>query len=99
MVRGTTVQFIYTLDFDVSAVKDARITVSQNNKPIIDKELCNCKMEGMQIVADLTQEETLKLSVGKAEVQLKVLFHDAKVAATAIDYIDVKPILNKEVLS
>lgn len=100
MQRATTPTHIFTLPFDVSLLKEARVIYQQNGNTVLKKEETDCEMSGNEIRVTLTQEETLKFEASKiALIQLRVLLVDGTVSASQIMSDLVTDCLDCEVLS
>ena len=94
MIRGTTPRLEFTLPFETGNLDAAWVTIAQNKKEIINKELAACKCEGCKLSVDLTQEDTLKLDCScKAELQVRVKTRDGEALASEIIRVDVDRIL------
>ena len=103
MRRGITSTIIFKLPETVSVtdLADARITVGQRNKALVNHPLADMEMDATQnsLKLRLTQEDTLCLDTDiPAEVQLKVKFIGGTVLATPIYRTSVRDILNEEVI-
>jgi hypothetical protein len=103
MRRGITSTIIFTLpeNVSVSDFADARITIGQRDKALVDHPLADMEVNSTQntLKLQLTQEETLRLDTEiPAEVQLKVKFIGGTVLATPIYRTSVRSILNEEVI-
>jgi hypothetical protein len=100
MIRGTTPTHIFTLPFDTSILKDVRITYAQSNKPIFEKNIEDCTLNGNELSVKLTQEDTLYLDHRRlVEIQLKVITQDGTVMASHVKRKDIGEVLNEEVLT
>lgn len=103
MRRGITSTVIFTLPetVSVSDLADARISIGQRNKVLIDHPLADMDVDAAEntLKLQLTQEETLRLDTETpAEVQLKVKFIGGTVLATPVYRTSVRSILNEEVI-
>lgn len=100
MIRGTTPTHIFTLPFDTEILKDVRITYAQSNKPIIEKSIGDCTLNGNELSVKLTQEDTLLLDHRRiVEIQLKVITKDRTVLASYVMRKNIGEALNEEVLT
>lgn len=106
MIRGTTPTHKFELPFEVSILKDLRISYMQNtygqndNRLLIDKKMTDCTLDGNTVLVKLTQEETLKLKHGmEVKIQIKVLTTEGDVLASTVYKKTVKEVLNEEVLT
>ena len=83
MIRGTTPLHIFRLPFSTENIEKLRVIYSQNNKPVVRKELRDCTLEGNTIKLKLTQEDTLELdSKFPVEIQVRVLMTGGDVLAS-----------------
>lgn len=74
MRRGATPTHTFTLPFSTDEVSKVRVVYSQDNRPIVVKEMEDCAFEGNDVVVELTQEDTLKFDSSKfVDIQLRVL--------------------------
>ncbi len=90
MIRGTTPDYILTVDADLSD-KTVYVTISQGRTRLTltgDELSIATDAEGSTIAIRLTQEQTLGLAVGRAEVQVKFIGADGVTQAT-----DIQPML------
>ena len=95
--RGTTptIQFTTTLtENDVSAVY---VTIRQGDH-VIEKDNNSIVWLESKIVISLTQEETLGLHTGLADVQIRVKLANSQATATQILAIQVNDILKEGVI-
>lgn len=103
MIRGTTPSLKISLDYKRTDLAVVWITISQDGRPIINKDLDD---EGVEIVdvtteagthaeitLTLTQADTLALTSGQAELQVRALMVDDTAAASNIVRLSVKRIL------
>lgn len=103
MRKGITSTIIFTLpsEISVSELVEARITVQQRNTVCANHSLSELEMdvENNALKLQLSQEEALRLTADrKAEVQLKIKVRGGAVLATDIHRVDVRDILNEEVI-
>lgn len=99
MQRATTPTHIITLPFDVSLIKEVRVTYQQDGSTVLKKDETECEMSGKEIRVTLTQEETMKFEASKtAFIQLRVLMADGTVTASQIMSDLVTDCLDCEVL-
>lgn len=99
MIRGTTPKLEFALPFDVSQIAEAYITFVQNNAIVLDKALKDCQAEGNTLTLHFTQEETLKLSAGKAvEIQVRVKTNFDEALASNIIRVNTERILRDGVI-
>lgn len=99
MIRGTTPKLEFALPFDVDQIAESYITFVQNNSIVLDKALSDCQAEGNTLTVKLTQEETLKLSSGKAiEIQIRVRTKFDEALASNIIRVNTERILRDGVI-
>jgi len=109
MRRGTTPSLTINLDYKRADIAAAWVSIAQNGTLLIDKTL---ESEGVTIedVTDgtgthavitmtLTQSDTLQLSQGSAELQVRALMVDDTAAASNIAKLTVKRILKDGVIT
>ena len=88
MIQGTTPTLQFNLSFNTSVLKAAEVIVQyvDNNKEItIIRTLDECEVGEKSIMAQLTQEETLKIPApSTVYVQLRVLTNNDVAMATVI---------------
>ena len=87
IVRGTTPTLTFTLPFDAANIAKAYITIAQNGKIVIDKEVgdTGCTYSDKTINYHLTQEETLKLAdCREVEMQIRLRTTNGEVLASQI---------------
>ena len=103
MVRGTTPEYVLSVSGADLTNSTIYVTIAQGNHSLT--------LEGDRLGVDyiestgvstiafrLTQEETLALKSGKAQVQAKFADADGYVSATNIGDIPVLPVLNEDVI-
>ena len=99
MQQGTTPTHYFTLPFDTSEVKSARIVYSQNEKVILKKELSECQCNANTISCKLTQEETFLFVYPKSvQIQLRLLTSGGDAINSNIETVCCDQCLDKEVL-
>ena len=97
--RGSTPTHIFEIPFDTEIVKEVRITYSQNDIDILNKETEDCTITGNEIITELTQEETFLFDDNyPVQIQIKVLDVNDKIHPSDIITKSVKKCLNDEVL-
>lgn len=83
MYRGTTPTLKFILPFDAGLLKEAWITLGQDNEEIVNKTLSDCTTDGTTLSVLLTQSDTLALSHEyRTYVQLRVLLTDGTALAS-----------------
>lgn len=102
MYRSTTPTIILNVkneDFDMSLIDVCHVGIKSESgtvkqiyeNPIID-------VENKRIVITLSQEDTLRFYVGKVKIQVKAKLKNGSVISSKILKIDIKEILEEEVL-
>lgn len=94
MIRGTTPTLKFELPFEADTIDEGYITIAQKGRPNFDIPISRCSADGNILVLELTQEETLRLSSTKAELQLRVKI-DESVLASEIIFFSVGAILKE----
>lgn len=101
MIRGTTPDYILTIDgYDLSD-KTVFVTISQNGQKLTktNSELSIAADEsGSTIAFVLSQRDTLRLKVGSAEVQVRFIDADGTAWATEIATLTVSKVLLERVI-
>lgn len=98
MMKGTTPTHIFTLPFDTSIVKCARVIYKQYAKEVLRKDTEAFKKDGSKLSVDLSQEETFLFSSADVTYQLRVKTIHGKVLNTKPKKISVEDCLDCEVL-
>ncbi len=96
MRRGTTPTLKFHLPFDVSRIRDCEVYLAQNDELLVEKDMSDCVLEGDTLTTVLTQAETLRFDSedsAKIEMQIRFVFTDGSVDATAIVKEKAKKIL------
>ena len=100
MRRLTTPEHKFTLQIDPSVIDKIRITYAQNNVIVLTKEGNDVSIDDNIAKVKLTQEETKKFTAGKeAEIQVRVLTLGNDALASDIIKVDVKKVLDDEVMA
>ena len=100
MIRGTTPDYILTVDADLTG-QTVYVTISQLRTKLTltgDDLSIATDASGSTIAIRLTQQQTLGLAVGKAEVQVKFIAEDGTTRATDIQPITVDRALLERVV-
>ena len=99
MIRGTTPDYILTVNADLTGTtvyvtfKQLRMSVDIKDPPVTVSE-------GTSTIAiRLTQEQTLSLSEGRADIQVKYIASDGTVRATDIQPVTVSRALLERVVT
>ena len=99
MRRLTTPEHKFTLQVDPSVINKVRITYAQNNVVVLTKEGNDVSLDGNIARVKLTQEETKKFTADKeVEIQVRVLTLGGDALASDIIKVDVKKVLDDEVM-
>ncbi len=101
MIRGTTPTLEFTLPFDTSSIEEMYITMSQNDKVVLEKAMADCSCSGKAITLNLTQEDTLKLEQkpdAQAEIQIRIRTKEGEALASDIIRVYVGRILKEGVI-
>ena len=93
MIRGTTPRLTFSLggEFEYEAIAKAELTISQNNK----KFVFDCEKGEDNIYVDLKERDTMRLSEGYCEMQIRILLDNDSICATKIKRVDVEKLLNE----
>lgn len=75
MERGTTPTHIFNIPAEISsAIKEVKITYSQNDEELVVKRTGDCTIESGKITTKLSQEETFLFDCTKfVYIQIRVL--------------------------
>ncbi len=99
MRLGSTPKHEFTLPFDVSFVKEFKVTYKQNNKIILEKYLSDFEANENTLSVTLTQEETFLFAEGaNVELQARVLTMGGDALPSDIRIITAEKCLDREVL-
>lgn len=97
--RACSYSAAFTLPDDALSYTALLVTVSQNRKQIINKEMDQLALAGRVATLRLTQEETLLLSADyPAQLQIRAYKGAYDAPGSRIFTVDVNPSLNEEVL-
>lgn len=100
MRRLTTPEHKFTLQIDPSVISKVRITYAQNNAIVLTKEGEAVSLDGNIARVKLTQEETKKFTADKeVEIQVRILTLGNDALASDIIKVDVKKVLDDEVMA
>lgn len=106
MYRGTTPNLYLELetDLDLATASQIWLTIESSlsvlNKDKKDINVRSTEEEGVQVlIVSLTQADTLRLTAGKARVQVRILMPNGKAYSTEIGEIDVLKILKEGVIA
>lgn len=99
MIRGTTPKLEFTLPFDVGQIAESYITFAQNDRIVLEKSFIECEAIDNMLIINLTQEETLKLSSGRAvDIQVRVRTVSGEALASNIIRVNTERILRDGVI-
>lgn len=83
VIRGTTPEHKFEIPYDVSLVKNIRVTYGQNGTVHFTKTLSECKLENGELSVQLTQEETFQfIASKKLNIEIRILLTNNKVVRT-----------------
>ncbi len=101
MIRATTPIHTFTFpeQVDPSTCPRILITYKQNGRIVLELEKENLTIADQTISVSLTQEQTRRFSPHhKTEVQVRVLTPERGALASQIEEIEIRNVLNDEVL-
>lgn len=102
MRRATTPTHTFTFpeEVDVSTLADLTLSYSQDGKIILEKSLSNVEVSASDnaISYTFTQAEANAFAPGKALAQVRVKDQGGSVLASQMIWLDIKPVLNSEVM-
>ncbi len=99
MIRGTTPLLEFTLPFEANLLAQAWITLSQNEKEVLTKDLEVCSCDGCKLSVKLTQEDTLLLDCDcNTEIQVRVKTLEGEALASDILVVGTDRILKDGVI-
>lgn len=99
MIRGTTTTLICTLPFEVNKLQYAYLTITQDKKIVIDRQIDCTALSGDKIEVHLSQEDTLRLVEKlQAEIQLRGVTVEGEAVASNIVTTYVERILKDRVI-
>ncbi len=92
IIRGTTQEQYFAYPFSTSDISSIRITYSQNNKIIIDKNTNDIILDSLSDVAQVTLSQEETLSFKKPEktnedlilIQVRILLNNEQAYASTI---------------
>lgn len=106
MYRGTTPNLYLELetDMDLTNAKQIWMTIESSlsvlNKDKEDIHVITSEDPGVQtLIVSLSQKDTLKLSPGKAKVQVRILMNNNKAYTTDVAIVNVCDILREGVIT
>lgn len=100
MYRGTTPQLeVVVTGVDFAEVAELWLTIGQNGRPIVNKELEDLTIEDNTIYVTFTQEDTLALrACSSTYLQLRVLMNDGTAIATPVKKLNVNEIIKDGII-
>lgn len=102
MIRGTTPDYLLSIDgYDITG-KRVFVTIAQGMRKITKtNEELEIRMDGenAKIGLSLTQQDTLGLMVGSADVQVRMIDENGYAEATDIAKINVSRVLLERVIT
>lgn len=102
MIRGTTPDYILTIEGYDLTDKTVYVTIESNRKKITKKgDQLSIAYDGTAsaIAFTLTQQDTLFLAEGRAAVQVRFIDDTGKARATEIGMLTVNKVLLEKVIS
>ena len=66
IIRGTTPPIIVRFNFDASIITTVFLTIAQSGATVIEKDIDDAEVDGVNMTFTLTQAETLLLTAGVA---------------------------------
>ena len=99
MRLGSTPKHEFTLPFDVSLVREFKVTYKQQKKIILEKHLVDFEVNDNTLSITLTQEETFLFDEGVIiELQARVLTMGGDAITSDIRIITTEKCIDREVL-
>lgn len=98
MKRASTPIHRLEIPFDESEISQFKLTYSQNDKIVLEKEKDDFTIEDNVWSVRLTQEETNLFKADTAQAQIRILFTDGTALPSEIFKVSVGPVLNDEVM-
>ena len=101
MIRATTPRHIFTFptEVDPADCEQILITYKQNGRFVLELQKSDLEIDGQTVSCCLTQEQTRSFSPHhKASVQVRVLTRERSALASRIEEIEIRNVLNDEVL-
>ncbi len=100
MYRGTTPQLeVIVTGVDFTEVAELWLTIGQNGRPIVNKDLEDLTIEDNTIYVTFTQEDTLALrACSSTYLQLRVLMNDGTATATPVKKLNVNEIIKDGII-
>lgn len=99
MKRGTTPAFqIRVKGIEFKNIKRIIVTIKQKTVQLDYEERLSVNRDGNAVTVYMTQEETLKLKSGSAQLQVRILLLDGTAVASNIVSVNVDEILREGVI-
>lgn len=100
MYRGTTPQLeVIVTGVDFTEVAELWLTIGQNGRPIVNKDLEDLTIQDNTIYVTFTQEDTLALrACSSTYLQLRVLMNDGTAIATPVKKLNVNEIIKDGII-
>jgi hypothetical protein len=99
MRLGSTPKHEFTLPYDISLVKEFKVTYKQNGKIILEKYLNDFEVDDKTLSVTLTQEETFLFDENvNVELQGRVLTMGGEAIPSDIRIMTAEKCLDREVL-
>ena len=101
MIRATTPKHIFTFPetVDPFSCRQILITYKQNGRIVLELQKSDLEINGQIVSYALSQEQTRSFSPHhKASVQVRVLTPEGSALASEIEEIEIRNVLNDEVL-
>lgn len=95
---GTTPTHTFKFPFDVSMIKELKITYRQEGKIVLEKYSNNFHLYDNTAEIKLTQEDTFLFKEGIVDIQLRALTNTGDAIKTEVYQIRADVCLDKEVL-
>lgn len=99
MRKGTTPSLTFKLPFEVSNLKNAKVTLCQDGV-CVEKYLCDCQTTDDTLTVRLTQNDTFQFMCNSTiDVQLRVVTVNGEALASDVFHLFVDECLDEEVIS
>lgn len=76
MIRGTTPTHSFIIPFEIANISIVSVAYSQNGNVVVEKVISDCEITveagKTTISTKLTEEETLDLTAGNVEIQIRL---------------------------
>lgn len=98
MRRGTTPTNTFTVDVDLTSAVALYITYKQGARVAIEKAIDDIDITSEALTVTLTQQDTLKLTNGDVDIQVRARFPGGSAIASNIISVPVEAILKDGVI-